>query len=381
MTPPRSRRRGRVVLAPNAFKGNHDAVEVVEAWREGLVEAGYRVDRLPLSDGGDGFLAVVRFYRPEVIEVRARVRDPLGRPIDAAWGWDPAARIAYVESAEVVGLRLVGRRERQPLEATSAGLGGLLRAAAELGVRRIVVGLGGSATVDGGLGVARALGFRLEDRRGRAIERPADLQRLARIVPPPGRPLNGVRLAALADVANPLLGPQGAATVFGPQKGADREAVARLEGGLERLAGRWTADLGAPEGLAGRRGAGAAGGLGAALVAVLGARLEPGAAWCGRWAGLAGALTGARAVLTGEGRYDAQSEHGNKVSGWVVERARRARAPVAVACGAADPATAERARARGVTVVDSADAGLGPGNLDRSGLALLAAAAMAALDA
>src|SRR5688572_25280860 len=158
----RSRRR-RILLSPNAFKGTFDPVEVAEIWRVALeTERRVEVDPRPLSDGGDGFLAVVRRYRPRVLEVRARVRDPLGRPIAAAWGWDPGTGAAYVESAAAIGLHLVGAGERRPLEATSEGLGMLLKVGAALGPARIAVGLGGSATVDGGLGAARALGFRFE---------------------------------------------------------------------------------------------------------------------------------------------------------------------------------------------------------------------------
>jgi len=382
-----------ILLAPNAFKRNVDAVGVAEAWRAGLAARGSGPRALvrPLSDGGDGFLAVVRYYRPRILEVRSLVRDPLGRSAAAAWGWDPGARAATIESAAAVGLHLVARPDRRPLEATTAGLGGLLRAAAALGVRRMAVGLGGSATVDGGLGLGLALGYRFLDRRGREIRRPGDLARLARVVPPDritrrgsarsGLPLAGVRVTALADVDNPLLGPAGAAAVFGPQKGAGPREVERLEAGLARLAERWAEDLGAPAGLAEARGSGAAGGLGAALVAFAGARLERGPAWCGRLAAFAPALATASAVLTGEGRFDSQSEDGNKTTGWVVERALRAGVPVAVACGSAEPEAAGRLRARGVPVVDGAAAGLGGGRLDREGLGALARAAVDALAA
>lgn len=374
-------RRRTILLAPNAFKGSFDAVEVAEMWRQGLAGVrGVSVELRPMSDGGDGFLAVVRRYRPRVLEVRARVRDPLGRPIAAAWGWDPDARAAFVESAAAIGLGLLGQGERDPLVATSAGLGGLLAAAHALGVRRISVGLGGSATVDGGLGMARALGFRFEDRRGRAIDRPAALERLARIVPPERSLLAGIRIAALADVDHPLLGGGGSAAVFGPQKGADPVAVARLERGLVRLAERWVADLGAPAGLAERRGAGAAGGLGAALAGFLGARLERGAASCARLAGLASALARADGVVTGEGRYDAQSEGGNKGSGWIVGRARRAGVPAVIACATADPEAAGRVRARGALVVDGDAAGLGTGRFGPAEHGALARAAVAALE-
>ena len=336
------RRRPRVVAAPNAFKGTYDAVQVAGAWAHSLADVA-RVDVRPMSDGGDGFVAVVRHYRPSVLEVRARVRDPLGRPIEAAWGWDPDRRVAYLESAGAIGLRHLAPEERRPLTADTAGLGGLIRVATSLDVRRLVIGLGGSATVDGGMGMARELGYGLEDARGREIRRPAELPRLARLSAPrdspfglpggSGRPAP-VEVTVLADVRNLLLGPQGAAAVYGPQKGASPADVERLEAGLVRLAHRWSDDLGAPRELSERPGAGAAGGLGAALVAFLGGRLVGGAGWSARLARLARALEGADLVLTGEGRLDAQSLAG-KGTGYVLSRARRKGLPVAVVCAEA----------------------------------------------
>lgn len=352
-----SRRRPRVVLAPNAFKGSFDAVQVAGAWADALAGVA-RTDLRPLSDGGDGLVAVVRHYRPEVLDVRARVPDPLGRSVEAAWGWDPGRGAAYLESAAAVGLRLLAPGERRPLEADTAGLGRLIGMAAGLGVRRLVVGLGGSATVDGGMGMARALGYRFEDARGRTLREPADLGRLARVLPPTepsadrrGRSA-GLRVTALADVDSPLLGPAGAAAVFGPQKGASAADVERLEAGLERLAERWVADLAAPADLAEARGAGSAGGLGAGLVAVLGARLMGGAGWCARLAGLARALAGADLVITGEGRLDAQSLAG-KGTADVLRRARRRGLPAGVVCAASDLPGAELGPA--VALVDAGD--------------------------
>ena len=206
-------RRPRIVLAPDAFKGNLDPVQVAAAWAKALAEVA-RVDLRPISDGGDGFLAVLLHYHPDLLEARARVPDPLGRPIDAAWAWDPEHRAAWVESAAAIGLRLVAPGERRPLEADSAGLGRLLRTVGGLGVRRLTIGLGGSATVDGGLGMARGLGFGFEDARGRPVRRPGELVRLARIVPPAGPLPVGGGVTALADVDHPLLGPGGAAALL-----------------------------------------------------------------------------------------------------------------------------------------------------------------------
>jgi len=324
----------RVVLAPNAFKGSFDAVQVARAWADAL--AGREEARaLPMSDGGDGFLAVVRHHRPDVLEAAARVPDPTGRGITAGWGWDPDGGAAFVESAAAVGLRLSAPGSRDPLLVTSAGLGRLVRTVAGLAPREIVIGLGGSATVDGGLGMARELGFGFEDRDGRALGRPVDLARLARIRPPGALAIPGaIRVLALVDVTAPLHGPAGAAREFASQKGADAAAVERLAEGLERMSERWIADLGAPADLAARPGAGAAGGLGGALAAFLGARIASGSEWCGRLGGLAEALAEADLVVTGEGRYDRQSA-GGKATGHVLELARAAGVRSAVVCAEA----------------------------------------------
>jgi glycerate kinase len=338
----------RVVLAPGSFKETFDAVEVARVFEEALAGRAETVS-LPVSDGGDGFLAVVRRYRPEVLAVSARVPDPLGREVAALWGWHPEEDAAWVESAAAIGLRLVEPALRDPLAATSAGLGALIRTAAGLGCQRAAIGLGGSATVDGGLGMARELGFRFEDAAGRELALPLDLPRLARILPPAEPPgLGGPALIALADVDAPLHGQEGAACAFGPQKGAGPEAVERAAEGLERMEERWRADLGAPAELAGRPGAGAAGGLGAALVAFLGADLVSGSAWCADLAGVREALAGADGLLTSEGRFDRGSLRG-KATGHLLSLARAARVPAAVVC-----AVAEEAPPPGAVVVDAA---------------------------
>lgn len=350
----------RVVLAPNAFKGSFGAVDVARAWRSAIGEARPElvVDSRPLTDGGDGFLAVLGHYEP-LLEVQARVRDPLGRPVASRWAWDPAADVGYVESAEAVGLARLADGEADPLATTSFGLGQILRSVARLGARRIVVGLGGSATVDGGMGTGRALGYRYAAADGRPIERAGDLPALARIVPPDLDPLDGVEVVALADVDNPLLGSRGAAAVFGPQKGAGPAEVARLEEGLARSAERWVADLGAAAEVAERPGAGAAGGLGGGLVALAAARLEAGSGWFAARCGLETALEGAALLVTGEGRYDAQSAAG-KATGWALEAASRAGVPAAIVAGTV---AAEAGSPGRVVALDA-------GDLDRPGTRL-----------
>ena len=350
----------RVVLAPNAFKGSFDAVEVASAFEEALAGRG-QARLAPMSDGGDGFLAVLRHYRPEVLAVSARVLDPAGRGIDALWGWDPDEGTAYLESAAAIGLRLLGPERRDPLRTTSAGLGSLIRTAAGLSPAEIVIGLGGSATVDAGLGMARELGFRFEDEAGLPVERPADLARLARILPP-AEPVvpDTTRIVALADVSAPLHGPNGAARAFGAQKGADPEGVERLATAIERMDAVWRADLGTPPALAGRTGSGAAGGLGAALSAFLGAGIASGSEWCSRLARLDAALAGADGIVTGEGRFDWQSL-GGKASGHVLALAEAAGVRAAVVCASQEEGMGQ---AR-MLVVDASAIGGRPGQLLR----------------
>jgi glycerate kinase len=345
----------RVVLAPGSFKETFDAVEVARVFEEALAGRAETVSR-PMTDGGDGFLAVVRNYRPDVLAVSARVPNPAGREIAALWGWHPEEDTSYIESSAAIGLRLLEPAARDPLRATSAGLGRLIRTAAGLGSERIVVGLGGSATIDGGLGMAGELGFRFEDAAGRPIAGPRELPLLARIVPPADPPLaRACALLALADVGAPLHGPEGAARAFGPQKGAGPDAVERLADGLERMEGRWRADLGAPADLATRPGAGAAGGLGAALAAFLGGDLVSGSEWCAGLAGVAEALAGADGLVTSEGRFD-RGSLGGKATGYVLSLARAAGMRTAVVCVACEPGT----EAPGAIVVNAGTIGTRP---------------------
>jgi glycerate kinase len=280
----------------------------------------------PLSDGGNGLLDSYAVLRGGAV-VESTVGGPLGVPTLARFLLDD--RTAVVESAEACGLHLVPPDGLDPLHATSRGLGELLLVARTAGASKLVLGLGGSATVDGGTGMARALGWGFMDPQGgRLPEGGGALDTLGRIEAPTS-PF-AVEVVALCDVANPLTGPQGAARVYGPQKGARPADVARLEAGLERLAAVIHADLGLAA--AELPGAGAAGGLGAGARAFLGAELVAGAEWMMELAGFRGLLQRADLIVTGEGRYDAQSGMG-KVSGRVLEAARSAGIPVLLVAG------------------------------------------------
>ncbi|HEX9107116.1 MAG TPA: glycerate kinase [Longimicrobiales bacterium] len=318
-----------ILVAPTSFKGTIGAAEAAAAMAAGArtAFASEEVRALPLSDGGPGLLDALAAAGGEVSTVE--VTGPLGAPVEARLLRLNATVV--VESADACGLHLVPPERRDPLRTTTRGVGELLRAAsAREGVRQVTCGLGGSATVDGGAGLAAALGFELLDDAGAPIpEGGGGLTRLARIRSDGA--LRLPRVTGLVDVRSPLLGPEGAAAVFGPQKGADAAGVAALEAGLTRLADCLRRDLG--QDVAGLPGAGAAGGLGAGLVAFAGARLLPGSAWVLEAVEFERALERARLVVTGEGSYDEQSALG-KLTGEVVRRARAVGVPVLLLCGA-----------------------------------------------
>ena len=317
-----------ILVAPAAFRGSLGPRLVAEALAEGARRAApwALVLACPLADGGDGLLEAV--LAPGALREPVPVTGPLGRPVQADIGWIDA-ETAIVESAAACGLRLLQVEERDPLATTSRGVGELVAEAVERGATTVMVGLGGSATVDGGTGAARALGWRLKDAAGQDLpEGGGALASLAEL--DPGWKLSA-RVVALTDVTNPLIGPEGAAWVFGPQKGASPADVERLDAGLGRLA-ELMARHGRPE-LATLAGGGAAGGLGAGLAFFAGAELVGGAGWVLERVGFDAALARADLVLTGEGAVDLTSLAG-KVVGEVLARARAARKRAVVVAGA-----------------------------------------------
>ena len=336
----------RLLLAPNAFKGTFTAVRVAAIWERALAGVpGIETIARPLSDGGDGALEVWERLlggAPEPIRVWFVARSPLGEPRRVPVLWREATAEGWIESALASGLALVPCERRDPLRSTSAGTGQLLAGLLGLAARDVRVGLGGSATVDGGLGLGRALGYHFVREDGAEVETPADLPGLARIEAPRQRPWESARIRALHDVRTRLVGPDGAARVFGPQKIRPGDARAadtleRLEAGLERLTERIAADLGTDVAIL--EGSGAAGGLGAGLAAFAGASLESGAAHFLELAGIPALLSGRGGerpdgVLTGEGSFDAQSGEG-KASGELRSLCARHGVPLAVVAGSA----------------------------------------------
>lgn len=321
------------MAAPNPFKGSLDAPAAAAAIARGvrLVFPAAEVVEVPVADGGEGTVAaLVGAHRGELREVT--VEGPLGVPVRAAFGLIDGGRTAVVELAAASGLPLVPAAERDASRASTFGFGQLLAAARQAGVRRIIAGIGGSATNDGGAGMAQALGYRLLDEAGDDLPRGgAALARLARIDPRgPDPGWRDVAVEVASDVNNPLCGPEGATAVYGPQKGVTAEMVPELDTALANLARVIDRDLGVA--VADLPGAGAAGGAGAGLVAFLGARLTPGAPLVVEAAGLPAALAGAACVFTGEGSVDRQTAFG-KGPVEVARRARAAGVPVVLLAG------------------------------------------------
>ncbi|MBI3448764.1 MAG: glycerate kinase [Acidobacteria bacterium] len=328
----------RVLLAPDKFKGTLTAAEVCRHLRAGILAAhpGAEVISHPLADGGEGTLDVLlSALGGERLALAAT--GPLGETRHPEVLRLPDGTIV-IESARICGLDLVPPRARNPMRATTYGLGTVVAAVAAMEPSAIAVGLGGSATVDGGLGAARALGCRLIGEEGGTLEGCGeDLAKLRSIEPPAsrGRSAAAPRLTVLCDVDNPLVGPAGAAEVFAAQKGASPLEVAALSLGLRNIASIIERDLGAR--VADLPGGGAAGGLGAMLHALCGGRLVPGPGALADWTGLDRSLSGADLVVTGEGAFDSTADRG-KVVREVIRRAGRRRIPVVVVCGRWDGA-------------------------------------------
>jgi glycerate 2-kinase len=323
----------RVLVAPDKFKGSLTAPEVAAAVARGLTagRSDVEVSCLPVADGGDGTLAAALAAGYEAVPVTAT--GPTGEPVQTAYA--RLGDVAVVEMADVSGLgRLPGGRFA-PRTATSRGTGEVVAAALGAGARRVVLGIGGSATTDGGAGLMQALGAQLLDADGAPVgPGGAGLERLARVdVSGVAAVLQGAEVVVASDVDNPLTGPSGAAAVYGPQKGASPSEVGVLEAGLAR----WGTSLGEVVGVrasAGARepGAGAAGGVGYACLVVLGAVRRPGIDVVLELGAFAEHLAGADLAVTGEGSLDAQTLHGKAPAG-VAARARAAGVPVVAVAG------------------------------------------------
>ena len=332
----------RLLVAPDSFGGALDSVRAADAIARGWssVRAGDEITLRPMADGGEGTLAALVAAHASDAERRvASVADPLGRPVDAAWLLLDGGRAAFIELAEASGLARLAADERTPASAGAAstrGTGQLVAAALDAGVQRVTLGLGGSATTDGGSGLLSALGVRFLDGRGNELAGGgaalADLEKIDAGGLDPR--LGSVSLVVASDVTNTLVGSNGAAATYGPQKGADPAMVERLDRALahygqqiEKATGRLVADL---------PGSGAAGGTTAGLMGFARAVLRPGFEVVAELVGLTAALESAELVITGEGRADEQTLRGKAALG-VATLARPRKTPVILLCGALGP--------------------------------------------
>ncbi|WP_406700054.1 glycerate kinase [Singulisphaera sp. Ch08] len=337
----------RVVVAPDKFKGSLSALAAARAIARGIATAcpEASIDPVPMADGGEGTVdALVEATGGTFRE--AVVTGPFGSPITARFGLLGDASTAVVEMASASGLVLIPRESRDPLRSSTRGTGELILAAVAAGARRIIVGIGGSATNDGGAGLAQAIGYRLLDAAGREIESGGgSLNRLERIdASARNRSMDGVEIAVACDVDNPLCGPEGASAVYGPQKGADAEMVSLLDRNLSHFAKVIERDLNCA--IRDLPGAGAAGGLGGGLVAFAAGKLEPGITLVIRAVGLEARLKAADLCLTGEGAIDASSAFGKTAVG-VARLARSLGVPTFALAGSIGPG-AEAVLAQGI---------------------------------
>lgn len=326
-----------VLIAPNAYKGGLDAEEAAQAIARGVARGApeWRLDCCPLSDGGEGFVRALVTARGGTI-ARAATTDARGHAIEAAYGVLDGGRTVVVELSSAAGLAQLAPGDRDPLVTTTYGVGTLIDAAYRRhGFERLLLALGGSATVDGGAGLLSALGVRFLDAQGAPVPPGgAGLTSIARLDLTAVSPALEAEFVVAVDVTNPLLGPRGAAAVYGPQKGAGPAEVAELERALSHYADVLAAHCGRR--VAELPGTGSAGGVPAGLLCLARARTEPGFAIVAEAVGLDARLAAADLVLTGEGRLDDQSFEG-KATGRLAERCAARGVPLVALCGAVTP--------------------------------------------
>jgi len=317
-----------ILVAPNAFKESLSASDAARAIAKGVLRGlpNARITEVPIADGGDGTLeAVITGTGGRIL--KARVTGPLGNSITAEYGITGDGKTAVIEMSRASGLALVPPAERNPMHTTSLGTGELIRAALERGASRILLGIGGSATVDGGIGALEALGVSFLDRHGKPVDHGgAGLLAIETIELSHLHPkLKRVEILVACDVDNPLTGPKGAAAVFGPQKGATPDMVKQLDHGLERLAAMISQTTGRK--FARIPGTGAAGGIAGSFLGLLGARLRPGSELVFDLLKLDKIVPTMDWVITGEGQIDFQTQFG-KGPGMLAKLAARHGVPV-----------------------------------------------------
>jgi glycerate 2-kinase len=305
----------RILIVPDKFKGSLTAQEVCAAVEEGIHASGInaKVKSIPLADGGEGTCAILtNFFRGK--EITIRVHDPLGRIIQTSYGISDDLEKAFIEMSSASGLQLLKARERNPLMTSTVGVGELIDNAVNRGVKEVIVGIGGSATNDAGIGMATALGYRFLDKDGNELSPTGENLQHINEIREPSNLINfrKINFTILCDVKNPLFGKDGAAFTFGPQKGADPNEVERLDKGLrhfnEIVKSHFKIDLNFP-------GAGAGGGMGAGCFFFLKGKLTPGIDYIMEVLSVEEEILKSELVITGEGKLDEQSLSGKVVSG------------------------------------------------------------------
>lgn len=327
----------KIVIAPDSFKESLSAMQVAEAIEQGFSEIFPQAEyiKLPMADGGEGTVeSMVAATGGERVHVN--VTGPLGQPVNGFFGWMGDGETAVIEMAAASGLHLVAHEQRNPLITTSFGTGELILAALNHGARKIILGIGGSATNDGGAGMMQALGAHFHDIDGKELHvGGAALAQLASVdLSQLDARLAQTDILVACDVDNPLCGAKGASAVFGPQKGATPERVKQLDAALQHYGEK--IELATGKSVLNVAGAGAAGGMGAALFGLLNARLQPGIEIVTEALKLADAVQGADLVITGEGRIDSQTVHGKTPVG-VARVAKRYDIPVIAIAGGMTP--------------------------------------------
>ena len=305
----------KIVIAPDKFKGSLSSFEACNAIEKGLAKASASFDiiKLPMSDGGDGLGDVIAYYT-SAQRMASKVQDPLGRIIDAQWFLSFDRKTAFIEMAKASGLQLLKPSEYNPLQTSSYGTGQLIKSAIDHAVENIIIGIGGSATNDCGIGMAAALGYRFLDSDGNELlpvgKNLAHIRKIKRDIK---EDLSKINFKVACDVKNLLYGENGATKMFAPQKGADRLMVAELEQGMIHFASVIKNDLGVD--VSGIEGGGAAGGMGAGCIAFLNAQLVSGIDLVMQLASAEDHIRNCDVVITGEGKIDEQSLYGKLISG------------------------------------------------------------------
>jgi glycerate kinase len=325
----------KIVVAPDSFKGSLSAADLCEAMAAGIRQVCPEAEivKVPMADGGEGTVAALVSATHGRVE-RVRVTGPLGEPVEAEYGILGDGVTAVIEMASASGLPLVPVHQRNPLNTTTYGTGQLMLAALERGCRKLIIGIGGSATTDGGTGMAQALGVKFYRADGREIQdymtggRMGDVARID--LSARSKTIIGCDIAVACDVDNPLLGPHGAVMVYSGQKGANESQRQLLESNMRHLIGIIENTI--RRSIRNIPGTGAAGGLGAGLVAFVEAALKPGVQLVLEACAFSAQITGAQLIFTGEGRIDVQTAYGKTISG-VIREARRQSIPVIVIAG------------------------------------------------